>query len=93
MTLLAPKTLCTWANFCGLSGGKYGAKTQSGWHFRRRNLQAAHGEVGDGEEVDDDEEVNAEAVDIEDEDVTDEAEDLIILLLSPSSSNDELSAQ
>lgn len=51
MTLLAPKTLWTFANFCGWSGGKYGANTHSGWHFRRRNLQAAHGEFVDEDAI------------------------------------------
>nr|GMC52379.1 hypothetical protein Iba_scaffold30362CG0050 [Ipomoea batatas]GME19506.1 hypothetical protein Iba_scaffold23045CG0060 [Ipomoea batatas] len=42
-TLLAPKMRWTLANCCGSSAGKYGAKMQSGRHFRRRNLQAAQG--------------------------------------------------
>ena len=33
------------ANFCGSSGGKYGAKMHPGMHFLLKNLQAAHGEL------------------------------------------------
>lgn len=43
MTLLAPNTLCTPANFSASSAGKYGASKQSLSHFRRSILQAAHG--------------------------------------------------
>jgi hypothetical protein len=49
LMLLAPKTLCTHANLCGSDEGKYGAKTHSGGHRRRRNLHAAHGAVDEGD--------------------------------------------
>lgn len=45
LTLLAPKTLCTFANFWGSSAGKYGAKTQSWAHLLLRSLHAAQGEA------------------------------------------------
>lgn len=54
MTLLAPKILWTLANFCGSSGGKYGAKMHPGMHFLLKNLQAAHGELYELEDDDDD---------------------------------------
>lgn len=48
LTLLAPKTLWTFANFLGSSDRKYGAKMQVGMHFRFRNLQAAQEELDRG---------------------------------------------
>jgi len=45
LTLLAPKTLWTMANFWGSSEGKYGAKMQSFEHLRLNNLQEAQGEL------------------------------------------------
>lgn len=45
LTLLAPNTLWTLTNFWGSSAGKYGEKTQSWAHRRRRSLQAAHGDA------------------------------------------------
>lgn len=45
LTLLAPNTLWTLANFWGSSAGKYGEKTQSWAHRRRKSLHAAHGDA------------------------------------------------